>query len=101
MPATPRLAPAGMQRVLPQFDDAAQRRLASKPLARLFGERFLDPAMGLSKETSRIADYEARPRWFAAADVRLLEDLRDLAVSEIEREAALTRAYAPTSDLSL
>lgn len=29
---------------------------------------------------------DTRPRWFSAADVQLLEDLRDLAVSELERE---------------
>jgi ribonuclease BN (tRNA processing enzyme) len=29
---------------------------------------------------------DTRPRWFSAADVQLLEDLRDLAVGEIERE---------------
>ncbi len=31
---------------------------------------------------------DTRPRWFAAADIRLLEDLRDLAVSEIEHDRA-------------
>ena len=31
---------------------------------------------------------DTRPRWFSAADVQLLEDLRDLAVSEMERERA-------------
>ena len=34
---------------------------------------------------------DTRPRWFAAADIRLLEDVRDLAVSEIEHDRA-TRA---------
>jgi phosphoribosyl 1,2-cyclic phosphodiesterase len=33
---------------------------------------------------------DTRPRWFAAADIRLLEDLRDLAVSEIEHDRAAT-----------
>jgi ribonuclease BN (tRNA processing enzyme) len=31
---------------------------------------------------------DTRPRWFAATDVALLEDLRDMAVSEMERERA-------------
>ncbi len=31
---------------------------------------------------------DRRPRWFAAADIQLLEDLRDLAVNEIEHEQA-------------
>ena len=35
-----------------------------------------------------LAVLDTRPRWFAASDVQLLEDLRDLAVSEIERERA-------------
>jgi len=30
--------------------------------------------------------HDTRPRWFAASDVALLEDLRDLAVSEIEND---------------
>jgi GAF domain-containing protein len=35
--------------------------------------------------------YDTRPRWFAAADIHLLEDLRDLTVIELNREpAALT-----------
>jgi phosphoribosyl 1,2-cyclic phosphodiesterase/DNA-binding response OmpR family regulator len=29
---------------------------------------------------------DTRPRWFSAADLQLLEDLRDLAVGELERE---------------
>jgi ribonuclease BN (tRNA processing enzyme) len=29
--------------------------------------------------------FDTRPRWFAAADIELLEDLRDLVVSEVER----------------
>jgi ribonuclease BN (tRNA processing enzyme) len=33
-----------------------------------------------------LAVLDTRPRWFAASDVQLLEDLRDLAVSEIERQ---------------
>jgi phosphoribosyl 1,2-cyclic phosphodiesterase len=33
---------------------------------------------------------DTRPRWFPAADIRLLEDLRDLAVSEIEHDCAAT-----------
>ncbi len=36
---------------------------------------------------------DTRPRWFAAADIRLLEDVRDLAVSEIEHDRA-ARAMA-------
>jgi ribonuclease BN (tRNA processing enzyme)/GAF domain-containing protein len=32
-----------------------------------------------------LAVLDTRPRWFAASDVQLLEDLRDLAVSELER----------------
>jgi len=38
--------------------------------------------------------FDTRPRWFAASDVALLEDWRDLAVSEIERELQLA-ASAP------
>ena len=34
---------------------------------------------------------DTRPRWFAASDIQLLEDLRDLAVSEIERERITTQ----------
>ncbi len=30
--------------------------------------------------------YDTRPRWFAAADIALLEDLRDLTVTELERD---------------
>jgi GAF domain-containing protein len=37
---------------------------------------------------------DTRPRWFAADDTRLLEDLRDLAVSELEREPAPIEARA-------
>ena len=33
---------------------------------------------------------DTRPRWFAASDIQLLEDLRDLAVSEIERDRMTT-----------
>jgi hypothetical protein len=35
---------------------------------------------------------DTRPRWFAAADVQLLEDLRDLAVSELERSGGSASA---------
>jgi CheY-like chemotaxis protein len=37
---------------------------------------------------------DTRPRWFAADDTRLLEDLRDLAVSELEREPVPIEARA-------
>jgi GAF domain-containing protein len=37
---------------------------------------------------------DTRPRWFSAADVQLLEDLRDLAVSELERERGFSGATA-------
>jgi ribonuclease BN (tRNA processing enzyme) len=36
--------------------------------------------------------FDTRPRWFSATDVQLLEDLRDLAVSEMERERATSLA---------
>jgi GAF domain-containing protein len=42
---------------------------------------------------------DTRPRWFAASDVQLLEDLRDLAVSEIERER--TSGAGPAVDSRL
>ncbi|HEV8020112.1 MAG TPA: GAF domain-containing protein [Candidatus Lustribacter sp.] len=42
---------------------------------------------------------DTRPRWFAASDVQLLEDLRDLAVSEIERER--TTGAGPAADSRL
>jgi phosphoribosyl 1,2-cyclic phosphodiesterase len=32
--------------------------------------------------------FDTRPRWFAAADIQLLEDLRDLTLSELNREHA-------------
>jgi GAF domain-containing protein len=35
---------------------------------------------------------DTRPHRFAAADIRLLEELRDLAVSELEREPAASLA---------
>jgi GAF domain-containing protein len=44
-----------------------------------------------------LAVLDTRPRWFAASDVQLLEDLRDLAVSEIERD----RGSAPAADSRL
>jgi len=44
-----------------------------------------------------VAVLDTRPRWFAASDVQLLEDLRDLAVSEIERD----RGTAPAVDSRL
>jgi phosphoribosyl 1,2-cyclic phosphodiesterase len=37
---------------------------------------------------------DTRPRWFSAADVQLLEDLRDLAVSELERERGFSSPTA-------
>ena len=35
---------------------------------------------------------DTRPRWFSATDIQLLEDLRDLAVSEMQRAVALAGA---------
>ncbi len=43
---------------------------------------------------------DTRPRWFAASDVQLLEDLRDLAVSEIEREHTIGAGPAVDSRLA-
>jgi phosphoribosyl 1,2-cyclic phosphodiesterase len=37
-----------------------------------------------------LAIFDTRPRWITIADVQLLEDLRDLAVNELERERSLT-----------
>ena len=41
---------------------------------------------------------DTRPRWFAAADIRLLEDVRDLAVSEIEHDRAARSIVAATAN---
>jgi len=38
--------------------------------------------------------FDTRPRWFSASDVQLLEDLRDLTVSELERERGFGGATA-------
>jgi len=43
---------------------------------------------------------DTRPRWFAASDVQLLEDLRDLAVSELERERSSGNGSAEDSRLA-
>jgi ribonuclease BN (tRNA processing enzyme) len=45
---------------------------------------------------------DTRPRWFATADIHLLEDLRDLAVSEIEHDrlVALTASSATSAAAS-
>jgi ribonuclease BN (tRNA processing enzyme) len=40
---------------------------------------------------------DTRPRWFATADVHLLEDLRDLAVSEIEHDRLVATTTSATS----
>lgn len=47
-----------------------------------------------------LAVLDTRPRWFAASDVQLLEDLRDLAVSEIERDRGSASAPAEDSRLA-
>lgn len=47
-----------------------------------------------------VAVLDMRPRWFAASDVQLLEDLRDLAVSEIERDRGTASTPAADSRLA-
>jgi GAF domain-containing protein len=71
-------------------DALVDDRLAENPL--VVGEprvRFFAGAPLILQDGTcpgAVAVLDMRPRWFAASDVQLLEDLRDLAVSEIERD---------------
>jgi len=70
-------------------DALADDRFAENPL--VVGEpriRFYAGAPLILQDGSCVGSlslFDTRPRWFAAGDVQLLEDLRDLVVSEMER----------------
>jgi len=73
-------------------DALADDRFAENPL--VVGEpraRFYAGAPLILQDGSCIGVlslFDTRPRWFAATDVALLEDLRDLVIGEMERERA-------------
>ena len=81
-------------------DALTDDRFAENPL--VVGEprvRFYAGAPLIVRDGSCIGTlslFDTRPRWFAATDVQLLEDLRDLAISEIERERELPATLTGT-----
>lgn len=81
-------------------DALTDDRFAENPL--VVGEprvRFYAGAPLILRDGSCIGSlslFDTRPRWFAATDVQLLEDLRDLAISEIERERELPATLTGT-----
>ena len=79
-------------------DALADDRFAENPL--VVGEprvRFYAGAPLILRDGTCIGSLcllDTRPRWFAVEDTKLLEDLRDLAVIELEREPAPIEARA-------